>query len=139
MQVFGIGNVTDCNSSWIHLNDEDLGEHRVKATVELLTQVYTTATDNYALYRRMYELLKAEADKRVAEVKRRYQYISEEDIKNSNSIFKEIDMKLHNERCNEAYNKVYGFRDAVSWVNDQIWDSYKYQTRAKNALNAINK
>ena len=80
MQVVGIGNVTECNRSYIHLNDE--GKQRsITATSNLLKIIKETASVDTEFYTRMREVLYDEYENRRAEVVQHYHCITDDMIK----------------------------------------------------------
>lgn len=139
MYVFGIGNVTECNKSYIHLNNEGKQESK-KANVELLRKVLITATQDLEFYNRMQEELKALYERRKAEADRKYHWITDDMVKaayqeSSKKGFElSISQDINNEECVRRFGEVSGIYEGVKFANERYWEIRKIKIQAENAL-----
>lgn len=139
MQVLGLGNVTECNRSYIFLNDEGK-QDRIKATQELLKAILDTAYADYQFYSRLCEVVTAEYEKRKAEVERRYQFITDEMVAEALEKDRKRGIELswskdsHNAECSRQYNKIFGLYEVVKMGMDRKWEANRLLAQAKNSL-----
>lgn len=139
MQVLGIGNVTECNRSYVFLNNEGK-QDRLKATEELLRLIMETASSSYSFYGRMYEEITAEYEKRNEEVKKKYHFITDEQIKEANAKDRRLGFDLsvrkdsNNEECVRQFSRVHGFYDGARYAGDRKWEAKRLFEQSKNAL-----
>jgi len=139
MYVSGVGNVTECNSSYIHLNNEGKQESK-KATVELLRKVLNIASKDLEFYDRMQEELKALYERRKAEVERKYHWITDEMVKaayqeSSKKGFElSVSKDSNNEECTRKFGEVFGIYEGVRFSSDRYWEARKLKVQAENAL-----
>jgi len=143
MYITGIGNVTECNHSFIHLNTEGKQE-RLKATLDLLRSIFTQAEEDSRFYYRVKEVLRAEFEQRREKVENRYHYITDDERKEryraggyKNGIGLEIEQQINNEECTRQFSAVYGFYDAVKFASDKWMEADKIKRQATAALNAM--
>ena len=141
MYIFGIGNVSECNSSYIHLNDEGK-QSRIKATPEDLSKILKQAAEDYAFYNRLYTEIHELYERRYSEVKKRYKYITEEDIealRKAGGDWLGLSWRKdsNNEECTRQYNRVFGLSDICSWALEQREAARKLNAQAKEALQSL--
>lgn len=143
MYVFGIGNVTACNSSYIFLNTEGKQES-IKATKERLEAIFYQSDAVCKAYWRVQDDLKKEFEKRREKVEERYHFITDEEVQEryraggyKNGIGLEVEQKVNNEECTRQYSAVYGFYDAVKYLSDKWLEANKLRSEAKVALNTV--
>lgn len=143
MYVFGIGNVTECNRSYIFLNNEGKQERKV-STAELLKSILAQAEENHRAYDKVKEELKVEFEKRREIVEGRYHFITDEEVQeryreggHKGGIWLEVEQKVNNEECTRQYSAVYGFYDAVKYLSDKWMEAIKLRDQAKAALNTV--
>lgn len=143
MYITGIGNVTECNHSFIYLNTEGKQE-RLKATLDLLRSIFTQAEEDSRFYYRVKEVLRAEFEQRREKVEDRYHYITDDERKEryraggyKNGIGLEIEQQINNEECTRQFSAVYGFYDAVKFASDKWMEADKIKRQATAALNAM--
>lgn len=143
MYVIGIGNVTECNSSYIFLNTEGKQES-IKATKERIEAVFYQSDEVCKAYWRANDDLKKEFEKRREMVEERYHFITDEEVQEryreggyKNGIWLEVEQKVNNEECTRQYSAVYGFYDAVKYLSDKWLEINKLRSEAKAALNTV--
>ena len=109
MQVLNIGNVVSCNHRCIFINNTGTPE-AIPATIELLTRIKDTASNNCTFYKRMYEELVEEYEMRKVEAQKKYHYISNEMVQDAyrRSALEGISLKCHQNTNNEEYVRQYG-------------------------------
>ena len=141
MYVFGIGNVTGCNHSYIFLNDNGK-QSSIASNRERLQAIRTQAAADEAFYDRFYKEAHAEYECRMSEVKAKYHYITDDDIAavlaaegNSKRWF-DLTWKQasNNEECHRQFNLVFGFADAANYALDMSHKAHKLRMQAENAL-----
>lgn len=143
MYVIGIGNVIECNSSYIHLNTEGKQES-IKATKERLEAIFYQTDEICKAYWRAKDDLKKEFEKRREKVEERYHFITDEDVQeryraggHKNGIWLDVEQKVNNEECTRQYSAVYGFYDAVKYLGDKWYEINRLREQAKTALNTV--
>lgn len=143
MYVIGIGNVTGCNRSYIHLNNEGKQES-IKATKERLEAVLYQSDEVCKSYFRAKDDLKKEFEKRRERVENKYHFITDEEVaeKDRESGYKrglwlEVEQKVNNEECTRQYSAVYGFYDAVKYLSDKWYEISRLREQAKAALQGM--
>lgn len=77
MEVFSLGNVTECNYSWIFLNTEGKQE-RIKADKDRLKLIFDTAGEDMRFYERMGKVVTQFYERRKVEVEQKYHFITDE-------------------------------------------------------------
>lgn len=140
MQVLGIGNVTECNRSYIFTNDGGK-QGRIRSTPELLRSIKETASLEVEVYRRMGEELSEAYEKRIEDAKKRYHFITDDMVKEA---FRSGDHKQgtslsfvkdsNNEECIRQYAKVSGWFEAVEFARGKYWEVQRLLVQAKNGL-----
>ena len=141
MSVFGIGNVTGCNRSYIFLND-DGKQSSIASNRERLQDIRTQAAADEAFYDRFYKEVRAEYERQYEAVKAKYHYITDDDIAavlaaegNSKRWFDLTYKKQsNNEECHRQFNLVFGFADAANYAWDMSHKTHKLRMQAENAL-----
>lgn len=139
MQVLGIGNVTECNSSYIFLNNEGKQE-RIRATPELLSLIMDTASTDYAFYSRMWEVITTEYERLKAEAEKKYHFITDEMIAEAFKRGKKEGLELswskdsHNAECSRQYNRIFGMYEGANIASNRRWEANKLLAQAKNSL-----
>lgn len=139
MEVFSLGNVTECNYSWIFLNDEGKQE-RIKADKERLKLILDTAGEDMRFYDRMGKVVTQLYERRKAEVEKKYHFITDEMVKaayqeSSDRGFElSISKDSNNEECVRQYSSVYGLYDVVRMAHERYWEARKLLGQVKNAL-----
>jgi Rps23 Pro-64 3,4-dihydroxylase Tpa1-like proline 4-hydroxylase len=143
MYVIGVGNVTECNKSYIHLNDEGK-QSSIKATRELLEIIRDQAEAETEFYLKMRAILYEEFEKRRDAVQKKYHFISDEEVEEKNrqsgykdGLFINIHKQVNNEECTRQYSSVYGFGDA--WVfAGECWERvFRLKRQAEAALRSL--
>ena len=139
MDVFSLGNVTECNYNWIFLNDEGKQE-RIKADKERLKLILDTAGEDMRFYDRMGKVVTQLYERRKAEVEKKYHFITDEMVKaayqeSSKRGFEvSISKNSNNEECIRQYSAVHGLYDGVKLAHERYWEARKLLEQAKNAL-----
>jgi len=139
MFVIGIGNVTECNSSYIFLNNEGK-QDRIKATEELLRVILDTASNDYAFYGRMWEVITTEYERLKAEAERKYHFITDEMIAEAFKRDRKEGLELswskesHNAECSRQYNRIFGMYEGANLASNRRWEANKLLVQAKNSL-----
>lgn len=141
MYVFGIGNVTGCNRSYIFLDDNGK-QSSIASNRERLQAIRTQAAADEAFYDRFYKEVHAEYERQYEAVKAKYHYITDDDIAavlasegNSKRWFDLTYKKQsNNEECNRQFNRVFGWADASKHAGDLWFASHKIRMQAENAL-----
>lgn len=139
MQVLGIGNVIECNRSYIHLNNEGK-EDRIRSTPEILSAIRDTASMNYAFYRRMAEEIRTVYTKRSTEVKKRYYFITDEMVKeaflrdHSEGLSLSWSKDLNNEIFIREYGKLAGLQEGAEFASNRSCEAHKLLVQAENSL-----
>mgnify|MGYP001037076504 FL=1 len=139
MEVFSLGNVTECNYGWIFLNTEGKQE-RIKADKDRLKLILDTAGEDMRFYERMGNVVTQFYERRKAEVEKKYHFITDEMVK---AAYKEssdrgfelsITKDSNNEECIRQYAAVHGLYGGASLAHDRYWEARKLLEQAKNAL-----
>lgn len=137
MQVLGLGNVTECNYSYIFLNNEG---KQIKATKDLLSAILKTSSTNTTFYERMYTELSAEYEKRKTEVDNKYRFITDEMVEDAyrRSRLEGFELSLkkpsNNEECIRQFSKVSGIFDGARVALDKKWEAHKLLKQAENSI-----
>ena len=139
MEVFSLGNVTECNYGWIFLNTEGKQE-RIKADKDRLKLILDTAGEDMRFYERMGNVVTQFYERRKAEVEKKYHFITDEMVK---AAYKEssdrgfelsITKDSNNEECIRQYAAVHGLYGGARLAHDRYWEARKLLEQAKNAL-----
>ena len=139
MQVLGLGNVTECNYSYIFLNNEGK-QDRIKATKDLLSAILKTSSTNTTFYERMYTELSAEYEKRKTEVYNKYRFITDEMVEDAyrRSRLEGFELSLkkpsNNEECIRQFSKVAGIFDGARVALDRKWEAHKLLKQAETSM-----
>lgn len=141
MYVFGIGNVTGCNRSYIFLNDNGK-QSSIASNRERLQDIRTQAAADEAFYGRFYKEVHAEYERQYEAVKAKYHYITDDDIAavlaaegNSKRWF-DLTWKQesNNEECTRQFSRVFGIADVASYGSDMCRQAHKLRSQASSAL-----
>lgn len=146
MYVIGIGNVTECNRLYIHLNNDGKQE-RIAANVERLEAIRVKAVEDLAFYERLWQECHTQYEKRKAEADKKYHYITDDDIeaefKANGRSEKWFNMGLmknsNNEECIRQFSRVFGWSDACSYALDHKMEAYKLCKQAEGVLGEVYK
>lgn len=139
MEVFSLGNVTGCNYDWIFLNDEGKQE-RIKADKDRLKLILDTAGEDVRFYERMGRVVTQFYERRKAEVKKKYHFITDEMVKaayqesSDRGFWLSVSKDSNNEECIRQYAAVHGLYDGAELAHDRYWEARKLLEQAKNAL-----
>ena len=139
MWVAGIGNVTECNSSYIFLNNEGKQE-RIRSTEELLRAILDTASTDYAFYGRMWEVITVEYERLKAEAEKKYRFITNEMVAEAFKRDRKEGLELswskdsHNAECSRQYNRIFGMYEGVNLASNRRWEANKLLAQAKTSL-----
>ena len=139
MYVLGIGNVTQCNSSYIHLNNEGRQE-RIKATVDKVQEVLRIASENVVFYKRMYDELYALYERIKTEVEAHNKYITDEDIAeardsgNRNWLMMKWEQDSHNLDCTRKISNAFGTFNGCNYASDKEMEARKLKSQAEATL-----
>lgn len=142
MYVDMIGNVTECNSSYIHLNNEGRQES-TKATVEKLQEVLRVASENVVFYSRMYKELYALYERLRTEAVAKNSYITDEDIEkardsgNENWLLMKWGQDSHNENCTREIANAFGTFNGCKYAGDREMEARKIKAQAENSLREL--
>ena len=142
MYIFGIGNVTECNKHWIHLNDGGRQE-RVAANAERLDEIRKQAIEDEQFYDRMWNEIHAEYERRMAAVKEKYKVITEDDIKAAYERSRDEGWRLsitkdsNNEQCLRQVSYVHGFFEAATLAMERKDEARRLKTQATSALKEV--
>ena len=142
MYVDMIGNVTECNSSYIHLNNEGRQES-IKATVEKLQEVLRVASGNVVFYSRMYKELYALYERLKTEAEAHYKYITDEQIEEArergdkNWMMLSWTQESHNEDCNRNISNAFGTFNGCKYAGDREMEARKIKAQAENSLREL--
>ena len=139
MEVVGLGNVTGCNKSWIHINNN--GEQKsIKANEERLREILRVAAENEVFYGRMWDEIKELYEREKEKVERRYHFITDEMIKEAfNRSQKEgLDLSWrkdsNNEECIRKYSGAFGIFTGARYASERGIEAHKLKEQAKGAL-----
>ena len=144
MQVLSIGNVVQCNSSYIFINNEGK-QDRIRATVYFLMIIRDTASNNYKFYNRMREELDTAYNNKKAEVENGYKYITDEMVKEAfrESTRKGVDLSLSKDSNNEEvlrqYGKLSGIAELIEFASANGWEAYHLMRQADIAIESLSK
>lgn len=139
MYVVGIGNVTQCNFSWIFTNDGG-AQDRIAASEERLKDILRQATEDENFYERMRKEIRAEYERRAEEVKEKYKFITDDDVKAAYGAGRaegwglSIKKNSHNEECTRQRAYVYGLHDGVVMAEERRNEAHKLKIQAASAL-----
>lgn len=139
MNVFSLGNVTECNYSWVFLNNEGK-QDRIKADEGRLRLILDTAGEDLRFYDRMGKVLTQFYERRKAEVEKRYRYITDEMVQEAYKQSYEsgfglsISQSSNNEEYIRQYAAVHGIYDGVKLAHDRYWEARKLLKQSKDAL-----
>lgn len=139
MYVDMIGNVTECNSSYIHLNNEGRQES-IKATVEKLQDVLRVASENVVFYKRMYDEIYALYQKLTDEAVARNSYITDEDIAeardsgNKDWLMMKWGQDSHNLESTRNRCEALGTYNGCKYASNREMEARKLKSQAEAAL-----
>lgn len=139
MEVFTIGNVTQCNKAYIFLND-DGRQRSIKATDEALQRIYKQANEDERFYTRMYNETQGLYEKKKEEFDKKYKYISDEAIQETyrqdhdKGFRLKLEQPHNNEEWLRQWGRVSGIADAQFFAGDKMLTAHKLMMQAKNAL-----
>lgn len=142
MYVDMIGNVTECNSSYIHLNNEGRQES-IKATVEKLQEVLRVASENVGFYKRMYDEIYALYKKLTDEAVAKNSYITDEDIAeardsgNRDWLMMKWGQDSHNLESTRNRCEAYGTYNGCKYASDKEMEARKIKAQAENSLREL--
>mgnify|MGYP000929347717 CR=1 FL=1 len=139
MKVAGLGNVTGCNKSWIHINNN--GEQkRIKANEERLREILRVSVENEIFYGRMWNEVKELYEREKEKVERRYHFITDEMIEEAfkRSHKEGLDLSWrkdsNNEECIRQYSGAFGIFTGAKYASDHRIEAHKLKEQAKGAL-----
>lgn len=142
MYFTGIGNVTECNSSCIHLNNEGRQES-IKATMEKLQEILKVSSENVGFYSRMYDEIYALYEKLKTEAEAHYKYITDEQIEearkkgDSNWWHLSLVKDSHNEDCIRNISDAFGTYNGCKYASDREMEARKIKAQAENAIKEL--
>ena len=142
MYVFGIGNVTECNRAYIHLNNEGRQES-IKVTVEKLQDVLRVASEDVVFYKRMYDEVYALYKKLTDEAVARNSYITDEDIAeardsgNKDWLMMKWEQDSHNLESTRNRCEALGTYNGCKYASDREMEARKIKTQAENAIREL--
>lgn len=142
MYVFGIGNVTSCSSSWIHLNNEGK-QNNINATEDALLEIYKVASENVNFYRRMFDEIKALYEKLTEEAVKKYPFITDEDIEKARErgdkdwIYLEWTKDSRNLEATRNRCEALGTYNGCEYAHYREWEAKRIKSQAESALNEI--
>jgi len=139
VQVLGIGNVTECNRSYIFLNN-DGKQDRIRATPELLRLIRDTASTDQAFYDRMCKEITTAYEKRKVEVKKKYHFITDDMVKEAFLRDHKEGLSLsclkdtNNEECTRQYGMLFGLYEGANIAMERRWEARKLLAQAEDGL-----
>lgn len=142
MNVHGIGNVTECNISYIHLNNGGKQES-IKATEEKLRKIYNICAENVKFYSRMHDELYVLYNKLKDEANAHYKYITEDQIEearkrgDSNWWHLSLVKDSHNLECTRKISEAFGTFNGCTYATDAELEARKIRVQAEVALREL--
>ena len=124
--------VTQVNSKYIFAKDNV----RVKTTKQFLDDIIVTAQENVLFYSRMFQEVKEQGDKLIAEVEAKHPYIDDESIKHM-GLLERIDAELQNEYRQRELHAAYGFREGMTYALARQEEAYKLFNQASVAMKEV--
>lgn len=110
--------ITDINSKWTFFKFPNGKEDRVATNIKLIDDLLDYFRNEYRFYKRMYEELKGISNKKCEEISK-LSYHTEEEIIHA-TLFKDIDMRIDNEKYKEKLYEVSGISSVTNNACDMM-------------------
>lgn len=139
MKVAGLGNVTGCNKSWIHINNNG-DQKSIKANEERLREILRVTAENEVFYGRMWDEIKGLYEREKEKVERQYHFITDEMIKEAFNRSRKEGLDLswrkdsNNEECIRQYSGASGIFIGARYASEHRIEAHKLKEQAKGAL-----
>lgn len=141
MYVHTVGDVAECNRSFIFLKMEDSEElNRIHTTAARLRLILKQAREDAAFYERMYREVKNLYDLRSKEVDQKWQYITDEQIAEvrakdeMDGWMLGLSKDSHNVDCVRERSKLSGIFEAASYAMEREREAVRIGKQAEGAL-----
>ena len=143
MYTAGIGDVTECNRSYIFIAEGSGEKKRIPATRDRLEAILTQAMEDIRFYDRMWEEINKLYEKQKVEAERKYHYITDEEVKEAYDKGRKEGFNIsvmqssNNEEYMRGWSKVHGLYGGANYASDKKWRAYRINEQAKLAVTKV--